>query len=150
MRKCILICSFLITFLSACGEEQAFESETLYFYSGEMLSLIDQRENEYSKDRGVLYTLGLTDFRPQEPAFKKFTESYQGNTGKEGHISFTERTKIYSRSKDTNTKTSIPVSDLFQVLKPIGSGDYPKIEIWVTPYKKGEYDVEAVEVVLLH
>ncbi|KRE33498.1 MULTISPECIES: hypothetical protein [Paenibacillus] len=149
MRKCILMCFLLVTFLTACGKEHSFESETLYFYSGEMLSLVDQRENEYSKDKGILYTLTLTDFRPKEPVFQKFIESYQSVTGKEGHISFTERTKIYARSQTTNTKTSIPVSDLYQVLKPTGSGDYPKIEIWVTPYKKGESDVEAVEVVLL-
>ena len=149
MRKFVLLCVFFLAILSACAKKQSFESETLYFYSGEILSLVDQRESENSKDNGILYTLTLTDFRPQEPVFQKFIESYQSVTGKEGHISLTKRTKIYSRSQATNTKTSISIAELYQVLKPIGSGEYSKIEFWVTPYKKVESDVEAIEVVLL-
>ncbi|MFD2116302.1 hypothetical protein ACFSTH_08555 [Paenibacillus yanchengensis] len=149
VQKYILLCCVLAIFLSACGKKQSFESETLYFYSGEMLSLVDQRKNEHSQANGVLYTLMLTDFRPQGPVFQKFIESYQGATGKEGHIVLTKRTKIYTRSPSTNTKISIPVSDLYEFIKPVGAGDYPKIEFWVTPYKKVESDVEAVEVILI-
>lgn len=150
IHKCIIFCCFFVIFLSACGEEQSFESESLYFFNGEMLSLVDQRENEHYKDHGILYTLMLTDFRPQEPIFQAFIETYPDKTNKNGHIVLTERTKVYTRSQSTtNMKVSIPVSDLYKVIKPTGAGDYPKIEFWATPYKKEDSAVEVVEVILL-
>src|SRR5687767_4936789 len=97
-----LLCIFLSSILSACSQdEKKFESETLYHHSGEMLSLVDQRENDYSKETGILYTLMLLDFRPKEPVFEKFLDSYSGSSERNGHIVITERTKIYIQ-KETN------------------------------------------------
>jgi hypothetical protein len=64
MKKIILLCVFLSFILSACSQDDKnVEPETLYHYNGEMLSLVDQRNNEYSKESGILYTLMLLDFR---------------------------------------------------------------------------------------
>lgn len=135
MRKMFLLCIFLSSILSACSQdEKKFESETLYHYNGEMLSLVDQIENDYSKETGILYTLMLLDFRPKEPVFEKFLDSYSGSLERNGHIVITERTKIYIQ-KETNLKTLISASELGKYVKPTGSGDYPKLELWVTPYK---------------
>lgn len=109
-----------------------------------MLSLVDQRENEYLKDNDILYTLALIDFRPEEPEFQKFIESNHN------YLVLTERTKIYARTQSTNTKISMPISELHKVIKPAGAGDYPEIEFWVTPYKKVDSYVEAIEVILIH
>jgi hypothetical protein len=147
MKKIILFCIFLSFILSACSQGvKKFEPETLYHYSGEMLSLVNQKENEYSKKLGILYTLMLLDFRPQELVFEKF--SYKDTPGRQGHIVITERTKLYIQTK-TNLKTLISISELNKYVKPTGSGDYPKLEFWVTPYKKANYEVEAVEINLL-
>ncbi|QYR22976.1 hypothetical protein KZ483_08625 [Paenibacillus sp. sptzw28] len=149
MSKMLLLCVFLSSILSACSQDDnEFESETLYHYSGEMLSLVDQSKSDYSKELGILYTLMLLDFRPQEPVFEKFIDSYSGSSERNGHIVITERTKIYI-PKDTNLKTLISASELGKHVKPTGAGDYPKLEFWVTPYKESDYEVEAVEINLL-
>jgi hypothetical protein len=60
----------------------------------------------------------------------------------------TERTKLYIQNVP-NLKTLISVSELSKYVKPTGSGNYPKLDFWVTPYKKSEQEVEAVEIILL-
>jgi hypothetical protein len=149
MKKAILLCVILSFILSACSQDDKnFEPETLYNYNGEMLSLVDQRENEYSKESGILYTLMFLDFRPQELVFKKFIDSYKGNSERNGHIVITKRTKLYIKN-GPNLKKLISVSELSKYVKPTGSGDYPKLDFWVTPYKKSDHEVEAVEINLL-
>jgi hypothetical protein len=122
MKKIILLCVILSFILSACSQvDKNFEPETLYNYNGEMLSLVDQRKNEYSKEYGILYTLMLLDFRPQELVFKKFIDSYKGNSERNGHIVITERTKLYIKN-GPNLKKLISVSELSKYVKPTGSG----------------------------
>lgn len=47
-----------------------------------------------------------------------------------------------------SSKTSIPISDLYKAVVPVGSEDYPDIEVWVTPHQANKYNVEAIEVIL--
>jgi hypothetical protein len=149
LRKIVLFCITFSFLLSACSQNDKFHSETLYYYSGQMLSLVDQGKSDYSKELGIRYTLMLVDFRPQEMVFEKFRESYKGASNNNGHIVITDRTKVYIRN-ETNSKTLISVTDLYKYIKPVGSEDYPKIEIWVTPFRKSDYEIETVEIVLLH
>lgn len=134
--------------LSACSKDERFHAETLYFYSSEMLSLVDQGKNDYSKKQGVRYTLMLVKFRPEEAAFEKFRKTYEGVSTGEGDVVLTDRTNIYIK-KESNKKESISATELSKYVKPAGSGDYPSVEVWVTPYEKADYEVEAVEVDLL-
>ncbi|RIX51207.1 hypothetical protein D3P08_17170 [Paenibacillus nanensis] len=147
MRNTFVIFLLILILMSACSKEKEFVPETYYHYSGEMISLINQHGNEYAEKDGILYTLMLLKFRPQEPGFEKFLEQYSQHPGKEGHVVLTKRTKIYEQDNDSS-KTTIPISTLMAAVKPVFSEDYPDIEMWVAPFKANPYDVEAIEVIL--
>lgn len=132
MKNIIVFFLLVIVLMSACSKEKEFIPETYYHYSGEMISLINQHGNKYAEKDGILYTLMLLEFRPQEPAFEKFLVQYNGHSGKEGHVVLTKRTQIYEQNKDSS-KTTIPISTLMAAVKPVVSEDYPDIEMWVLP-----------------
>jgi hypothetical protein len=140
-------------FLSSCSQNSGEQhGEILYYYTGELMSLVDQRKEPINKEEGITYTMTMDHFHPTEDDFDKANSTYPEGYEGTRHVNFTARTKVYIQKG--NKKTLTTPSDLDKYTKTIEiprspETQYQKLEVWITPYKKNDWYIEAVEVVVL-
>lgn len=151
LKRFVLFFSVIIIISSCSQNNEVEKGEVLYRYNGTLISLVDQRNEPVNKEYGITFTLTMDHFYPKEQVFSKANSTYPDNHEGFRHVDFTQRTKVYIQ-KD-NTKTLISPSELSNFANPIGQpppdATYQKLEIWITPYKKNDWFIEAVEVVIL-
>jgi len=149
-RRLVVLVSMVIL-ISSCSQHNDQTGEVLYRYTGDFISLVDQRQEPVNKEYGITFTLTMDQFHPSDPVFKKANTTYPDDHEGFRHVDFTERTKVYIQKG--NTKTQVPPTELFNYTKPFGPPrsdiSYQKLEVWITPYKKNDWFIEAVEVVIL-
>ncbi|MBU9713560.1 hypothetical protein [Evansella tamaricis] len=146
-KYCLMI---LILFLFACHIQENGElEEVLYYHTGKLITIVDQRNEPVNKMDGITYTLTMDEFNPTEPVFNEYIATFPDDYEGFGYIDLSERTKIYIKSQ--NKKTLISPSELSSYSQPAGDSttNYQKLGVWITPHNKWGSSIEAVEVEIL-
>jgi len=121
---------------AACSASHR-DNEIAYRYTGEFVTLVDQRKEPVNKKMRVEYALQLKNFDPTEDVFAKYNGQFQTYDNNK-HVEITKRTRIYEYTG--NTRRAVPVEDLRNA---------GKLELWITPYERSEYMIEALEIYIL-
>lgn len=122
---------------TACAKSDQ-EPEVAYRYTGDFVSLVDQRKEPINKKMGVEYTLQMENFHPTEEVFAKYNGMFTDTSDDYRHVEITKRTRIYEYRG--NTRTAVSAENI---------RDSGKLELWIAPYKQSEFMIEAVEIYIL-
>lgn len=129
--------SLVLALLCAACSASHRDNEIAHRYTGEFVSLVDQRKEPINKKMKVEYTLQLKDFDPTEEVFAKYNGQFQTLENNK-HVETTKRTRIYEYIG--NTRREVPVENLRNA---------GKLELWITPYERSEFMIEALEIYIL-
>ena len=137
--KYVTILFVLILFSSACANQASNqENEISYWYTGDFISLVDQRKEPINKEMKVEYTLQMEKFNPIEEIFNKYNSQFSEDNDKYKHVEITKRTMIYEYHN--NIRKVVPAENI---------RESKRLELWINPYKHSEYMIEAVEIYIL-
>jgi hypothetical protein len=133
-RIMVILLSTLI--FSGCTKDEVnIQDEYFDQYSGELFSIVNQEENKYFSELGILYTVSLINVEPSmRDSYIAYNES---NQTIEEMIIVSDRTKVF-RMIDQNRKQLIQNEEVKHYMGK-------KIEYWVQPLKEHPEWLEAIE-----
>lgn len=135
MRK-LLIVLLIVLITAACS--QNLDDEVSYKYTGDFVSIVDQRKEPINKSMKIEYTLQIKNFNPSEQVFETYTSQFNQANGDYRHIELTQRTKVYEVHE--NERKEVPAMNI-EASK--------HLEVWIKPYHLSNYHIEVLEVYIL-
>jgi len=132
----IIPCFMLL--LAGCGREETSPlSEFEFFYSGKVVSMVDQRGQKQPSGIRSLYTLGLQGFKPEAHVFEKYRSMFGEDDHGYHFIEITKRTAIYKQAGIQRYPAKA---------EDIQTGQ--RVFFWISVHPKDEYRIEAKEITI--
>lgn len=107
MRK-LLIVLLIVLITAACS--QNLDDEVSYKYTGDFVSIVDQRKEPINKSMKIEYTLQIKNFNPSKQVFETYTSQFNQANGDYRHIELTQRTKVYEVHE--NERKEVPAMSI--------------------------------------
>lgn len=134
----LLILMFVFVLTSCSNKPKVHYDEYFQEFNGKLLSVVNQKDNKYNKDLGVLYTVTVSNTTPSmKEQFKEYNVSNQAN---DDLFAITNRTIIFKQVNQT-TKQLISAEEL-----ELNRGH--RIQCWIQPMTNHPYNLEAIEVMV--
>ncbi|WP_433944941.1 hypothetical protein [Paenibacillus sp. SN-8-1] len=146
--RILLFMALLISVITACSNKAQVQNNELFkHFSGELLSVVNQKDSKYSHNLGILYTVTIINTSPSmKEEYKEYNESNQTDAE---FVVITDRTRIFRKIKDSTKQLITPEElELAKGNEMLSKG--PKIEYWIRPMNKHLNDLEAIEITVMN
>ncbi len=130
----------LLVILSGCTANDEVYSGNFEKFTGELITVVNQKGNKYSKEVGILYT--VTVVNAPSSMRDKFNDYSASNGTNEDFFVITKRTRIF-KEVDSERRQLISAEEF-----ELNRGQ--NIEFWIQPIKGNLHELEAIEIIVLN